>query len=229
MNVDLPPREDEAPIEIETGPNPEAAVIWLHGLGADGSDFVPIIPELGLPRRAPLRFVFPHAPYRPVTINGGSLMRAWYDIAPAAQAFTQNASHLHEAEAMVRGWMAREFERGIAPERLVLAGFSQGGLLALQTGLHHPRPLAGLLVLSAPILAPEVLVAESTPAAREMPLFLAHGTEDPLIPFAIAEEACKKLRQHGFRVEWHSYDMPHSVSAEELRDLSRWLVAVLHL
>lgn len=226
--MDLRPHGD-TPIEIETAPNPSAAVIWLHGLGADGYDFVPLVPELGLPKQPGVRFVFPHAPYRPVTINAGYLMRAWYDIAPGGRLFEQNAEHIREAEALVRELIARELARGIAPERIVLAGFSQGALVALHTGLRYPRPLAGLLILSAPITDPATLIAASEPPAREVPIFLAHGTEDPLIPYALAEEAHQALLQQGFRVEWHSYCIGHSVSTEETRDISRWLARVLDL
>lgn len=226
--MDLRPHDD-TPIEIETAPNPSAAVIWLHGLGADGYDFVPLVRELGLPKPPGVRFVLPHAPYRPVTINAGQIMRAWYDIAPGGQVFVQNAEHLREAEGLVRALIAREHARGIAPERIVLAGFSQGGLVALHTGLRFPHPLAGLLILSAPITDPLALIAASLPSARQVRIFLAHGTEDPLIPYALAQEARQALLQQGFRVEWHSYCIGHSVSSEEARDISRWLAGVLGL
>ncbi len=223
------PHNDDTPVEIETAPNPSAAVIWLHGLGADGYDFVPLVRELGLPKRPGVRFVFPHAPYRPITINAGCLMRAWYDIAPGGRVFVQNAQHIREAEVLVREWIARERVRGIVPERLVLAGFSQGALVALHTGLRYPYPLAGLLILSAPVTDTTALIAASQPSARKVPVFLAHGTEDPLIPYDLALQAHQALVREGFRVEWHSYSLGHSVGTEEMLDISRWLASVLDL
>lgn len=227
--MDIRPRDD-APLEIETAPNPSAAVIWLHGLGADGYDFVPVVSELGLPRTPGVRFIFPHAPYRPVTLNGGYLMRAWYDLAPGEHGgFLQNAAHIRESEEQIRALIGRESQRGIPPAHLVLAGFSQGGLVALTTGLHHPQRLAGLLILSAPITEPEVLAAEAHPANVDIPIFLAHGTEDPLVPFSLAQRAFRVLLGRGFKVGWHTYCIGHTVSTEEIRDIAKWLRATLAL
>lgn len=224
--MDFRPRDD-APLEIETAPNPSAAVIWLHGLGADGYDFVPVVSELGLPESPAVRFVFPHAPYRPVTLNGGYLMRAWYDLAPGEHGFLQNAAHIRESEEQVRALIGRESQHGIPPARIVLAGFSQGGVVALATGLHHAQRLAGLLILSAPITEPEVLAADAHPANADVPIFLAHGTEDPLVPFSLAQRAFQAFSERGFNIGWHTYCIGHTVSAEEIHDIAEWLRGVL--
>jgi phospholipase/carboxylesterase len=218
---------DEAPIEIETGRWPTASVLWLHGLGADGHDFVPIVPALGLPAEPAVRFVFPHAPYRPVTLNGGYVMRAWYDIGPGTNGFTQNRTHLDEAEAALRALVAREAGRGIDTRRIVLGGFSQGATVALQTGLRFGQPLAGLLILSVAAAHAAELAAGVHPANAATPLFLAHGSADPLVPFALGCAAHAALAAAGLTVEWHSYPMGHSVCPEEIRDIGRWLSARL--
>jgi phospholipase/carboxylesterase len=214
-------------IEIETGPSPTAAIIWLHGLGADGHDFVPIVPELHLPSTPAVRFVFPHAPERPVTLNGGYVMRAWYDIGLSDRGFFQNAEHLCEAEAIVVAYVARELTRGVSEERIVLAGFSQGGNVVLHAGLHHPCRLAGLMVLSAPVPDAAALVAQAAPANRTTPVFLAHGTEDTVAPYALGQQLAASLQQAAIPVQWCSYRMPHSVCPEEIADLSTWLRRVL--
>jgi phospholipase/carboxylesterase len=217
----------EPPIEIETAPRPVASIIWLHGLGADGQDFVPVVSELDLPRAPALRFVFPHAPYRPVTLNGGYVMRAWYDIAITSHGFSQNPDHLRESEAIVRALIARENERGIPTPRIVLAGFSQGGAVVLHTGLRLSQPLAGILVLSAPVPQVAELMTEIDPANAAAPVFLAHGTADSLVPFSLAEKIRARLQQGGLPLEWHAYPMEHSVCPEELKDIARWLHRVL--
>jgi phospholipase/carboxylesterase len=214
-------------IEIETGPSPTAAIIWLHGLGADGHDFVPIVPELRLPSTPAVRFVFPHAPERPVTLNGGYVMRAWYDIGLTDRGFFQNAEHLREAETIVAAYVARELARGVPEERIVLAGFSQGGNVVLHAGLHHPRRLAGLMVLSAPVPDAAALMAQAVPANRATPVFLAHGTEDTVAPYALGQQLAASLQQAAVPVQWRSYRMPHSVCPEEIADLSTWLRQVL--
>ncbi len=208
-------------IEIETGKNPTASVIWMHGLGADGNDFAPIVRELDLPGM-PIRFVFPHAPMQPVTINGGMVMRAWYDISDAT-ARREDESGVRASQALIEALIAREKDRGIIPERLVLAGFSQGGAIALQTGLRHPDRLAGIMALSTYLPLAEKLPAEASAANRELPVFMAHGTFDPVIPFARAAQSRDLLRSTGYAVEWHEYPMPHSVNAEEVRDIGAWL------
>jgi len=217
----------DAPIEIETARNPRAAVIWLHGLGADGNDFVPIVPELRLPRTLAVRFVFPHAPHRPVTVNGGYVMRAWYDMGVVERDFHQEPAHIDESVATVHALVRRETQRGIDTRRIVLAGFSQGGVIALHAGLLLPEPLAGLLVMSAPMPYVDALLARATPASADVPLFLAHGVHDPMAPYALAEQTWKALRANGRRVEWHSYPIEHTVSLEEIGAIGRWLVKVL--
>ena len=203
-------------IEVETGPAPRAAIIWLHGLGADGHDFEPIVPELSLPPATAVRFVFPHAPIQAVTINGGARMRAWYDIGHDGR---QDAAGIRASQSRVEALIARERGRGVAAHRIVLAGFSQGGAIALQTGLRHPDPLAGVLALSTYLPLADTLEKEASAAARDVPIFMAHGVEDPLIPLARAAQSRDRLSALGYRVEWHEYPMPHSVCAEEIRDI----------
>lgn len=221
------PGLSDPPIEIETAPQPVASVIWLHGLGADGQDFVPIVQELNLSQFPGLRFVFPHAPYRPVTINGGHVMRAWYDIGVNERGFFQNLDHLRESEAMVQALIRRENERGIAPARVVLAGFSQGGAVVLHAGLRFTQSLAGILVLSAPVPQVAELVIAADPANAATPVFQAHGTGDDVVPFSQAENTRATLQHGGVPLEWHAYPMAHSVCAQELRDIVRWLRRVL--
>ena len=218
---------DSAPIEIETGPQPDASIIWLHGLGADGSDFEPIVPELGLSGSPAVRFVFPHAPYRPVTVNGGHVMRAWYDIAIDGRGFRQDETHIRDSEQILRNLIAQERERGIDSRRIVLAGFSQGAAVALHTGLRYPEPLAGIMALSMPVPLPERIAAELNPANARVPVFLAHGTQDHVVPFPMGEYGHRLLNQIGLPVEWHSYSMDHTVSREEVADIRAWLERVL--
>lgn len=217
----------DVPVVVETAPNPSAVVIWLHGLGADGNDFVPIVPELGLPRTLPVRFVFPHAPMRPVTINGGYVMRAWYDIANTERGFAQNPSHIAESVEILHELIAREHERGVATSRIVVAGFSQGGAIALHGALRFAQPLAGVVALSAPTPYIEELLREAAPANAALPIFLAHGLYDQMVPFAYGERARAQLLAHHRSVEWHAYSMEHSVNLEEMRDIGRFLVKVL--
>ena len=212
-------------IEIETAKNPAASIIWLHGLGADGNDFAPIVPEIRLPRLA-IRFVFPHAPVQPVTINGGMRMRAWYDIADGANR-REDERGVRASQVLIETLIGREKERGTAARRLVLAGFSQGGAIALQTGLRHPERIAGIMALSAYVPVAEELSAEASPANRDVPIFMAHGSYDPVIPLAQAERSRKLLESLGYPVEWREYGMPHSVCPEELADIGAWLVKVL--
>ena len=212
-------------LEIETGPSPRAAVIWLHGLGADGHDFEPIVPELGMPAAPAVRFVFPHAPLQPVAINRGAVMRAWYDVTGDGR---QDAEGIRASQVRVEALIARERARGIAARSIVLAGFSQGGAMALQTGLRHPERLAGILALSAYLPLPETLEGEVSQANRDVPIFMAHGTEDPVIPLSWAMRSRDRLIALGYAVEWHEYPMPHSVCAEEIADIGRWLRAVLN-
>jgi phospholipase/carboxylesterase len=212
-------------IEIETGKNPAASVIWLHGLGADGNDFAPIVPELRLPKAA-IRFVFPHAPVQPVTINGGMRMRAWYDITDGAIR-REDERGVRASQVLIETLIAREKKRGTKAERLVLAGFSQGGAIALHTGLRHPERIAGIMALSTYVPVAEKLSAEASAANRHVPIFMAHGTHDPVIPLARAEQSRGLLESLGYPVEWHEYGMPHSVCPEELADIGTWLWKVL--
>lgn len=213
----------DPPVEVETGPAPAASIIWLHGLGADGHDFEAVIPELQLPVEPALRFVFPHAPYRPVTINGGYVMRAWYDIAMGGNGFEQNADHIRESAKILQGLIEIEIRRGIAADHIVLAGFSQGGAIALHAGLRYPAPLAGIMALSAPVPFAEELMAEVHPANAALPIFMAHGTDDQMIPFDSARRAHELMVARGLHPEWHAYDMGHTLVPEEIRDIARWL------
>jgi len=212
-------------LEIETGVAPDAAVIWLHGLGADGHDFEPIVPELGLHDRA-IRFVFPHAPVRPVTINGGMQMRAWYDIKDNAIR-REDESGVRQSQSAVEALIAREKQRGLAASRLVLAGFSQGGAIALQTALRHPERLAGILALSTYLPLADLLPAEASAANRGLPIFMAHGSADPVIQIPKAVASREALQSLGYPIDWHEYRMPHSVCAEEILHIAAWLRAVL--
>jgi phospholipase/carboxylesterase len=213
-------------IQLETGRDPAASVIWLHGLGADGRDFVPIVGELDLPA-APIRFVFPHAPVQPVTINNGMRMRAWYDIVADDLARREDERGVRASQGLVEALVARERERGIPAARIVLAGFSQGGAIALQTGLRHAERLAGIMALSTYVPISATLEAERNPANADVPIFMAHGTQDPIIPLAHARRSRELLERLGYPVEWHEYVMPHSVSPHEIQDIGAWLRRVL--
>ncbi|MBV9890927.1 MAG: carboxylesterase [Rhizobacter sp.] len=215
-------------IEHETAPSPGAAVIVLHGLGADGNDFVPVAHELELAPVGPVRYVFPHAPTRPVTINGGYVMRAWYDILGLdTRELREDERGLRESQALVEALIEREKERGIPAARIVLAGFSQGCAMTLMTGLRYRERLAGLVGLSGYLPLAAKTVGERHEANREVPIFLAHGSGDPVIPIARARQSRDALVAMGHAVEWHEYAMPHSVCAAEIVDLNRWLLRVL--
>jgi len=214
-------------IEIETTVSPIASIIWMHGLGADGHDFVDIVPELGLPARPGVRFVFPHAPMRPVTINGGYVMRAWYDIRDAGGVRREDPAGVRASQKSIEALIQREKERGVPASAIVLAGFSQGGAMALHTGLRHGERLAGVMALSCSLPLADTLAVEAAPANRDVPIFMAHGTRDPTIPMARALRARETLTGLGYRVEWREYSMPHSVCPEEIRDIATWLGRVL--
>jgi phospholipase/carboxylesterase len=214
-------------LEVETAPSPAATVIWLHGLGADGYDFVDIVPALRLPGTPAVRFVFPHAPMRPVTINQGMVMRAWYDVRNDAGARREDEPGVRESQRRIDALIAREKARGVSASRLVLAGFSQGGAMALQTGLRHPERLAGVMALSCFLPLPDTLAAEASAANRDVAIFLAHGVHDPLIPLARARHAHEALTGLGYRVEWRDYPMPHAVCDAEIRDIAAWLARIL--
>ena len=214
-------------IEHETGARPDASVIVLHGLGADGNDFVPIVEELALPPRSAIRFVFPHAPVRPVTVNGGYPMRAWYDISGADLTDRADLEGVRTSAAQVDALIVRERTRGVAASRVVLAGFSQGGAIALYAGLRHAERLAGIVALSTYLIGGDALEAERAPANRDVPIFMAHGTQDPVVRFQWGEASRRQLEQLGHRVEWHAYPMPHSVVWEEIEALAAFLARVL--
>jgi phospholipase/carboxylesterase len=211
-------------IEITTGDEPALSVLWLHGLGADGHDFEPIVPELSL--RIPVRFVFPHAPVRPVTINGGMAMRAWYDILGFDRHAREDAAGIRASAAGVTWLIDRELERGMRSERIVLAGFSQGGAIALHTALREPRPLAGVLALSTYLPLAASVTAERSSANAGLPIFMAHGTADNVLPLSLAETSRDALQALGYLVEWHAYPMAHSVCMEEVRAIAAWLSAL---
>jgi phospholipase/carboxylesterase len=214
-------------LEVETAPSPRATVIWMHGLGADGYDFVDIPPMLRLPESLAVRFVFPHAPMQPVTINDGMVMRSWYDIRPDGGGRREDAAGLRQSQRYVEALIAREKARDVPPARVVLAGFSQGGAMALQTGLRYPERLAGIMALSCYLPLADLVAAEASPANRDVPIFLAHGTHDPLIPLARARRSYENLTGLGYRVEWHDYPMPHSVCDAEIQDIGAWLARIL--
>ena len=217
-------------VEIETRPQPAAAVIWMHGLGADGNDFAPIVPELDLRGLPGIRFVFPHAPMQAVTINNGYVMRAWYDVTMAdleGKSRKPDEKGVRASQAAVDKLIARENARGIERRRIVLAGFSQGGAIALHTGLRYSDRLAGIMALSTYLPLAESLPADAAAANRDVPIFFAHGTYDPVIPLAMATSSRDKLLEQGYRVEWHEYPMQHSVCAEEVAAIGAWLRTVL--
>jgi len=214
-------------VEIETGANPTAAVIWLHGLGADGHDFEPIVPELVRPGERALRFVFPHAPIRPVTLNGGYAMRAWYDIVSLERRGPEDESGIRASQAAIDTLIRRENARGIAANRIVLAGFSQGGAMALFAGTRYAEKLAGIMGLSCYLLLANRFAAERAAANQSTPIFLGHGTQDPIVAPVLGEQARATLEAAGYAVEWHAYAMPHSVCPQEVADIAQWLRAVV--
>ena len=214
-------------IQLDTGPNPTVSVIWLHGLGASGDDFVPIVGELDLAGLPAIRFIFPHAPTMAVTVNNGYMMRAWYDIIGADLTRREDESGLRASQAMVEQLIAQEKARGVAAGRIVLAGFSQGCAMTLQTGLRHPEKLAGLLCLSGYVPLNATVDAERHPANQDTPIFLAHGRGDQVIPILRAEQSRDLLRSLGYDIEWHEYMMAHSVCQEEVEDISAWFRRVL--
>lgn len=214
-------------IEIETGDQPAASIIVLHGLGADGNDFVPVAEELNLGSVGPVRFVFPHAPTRPVTINGGHVMRAWYDILGTELTRREDEQGLRESQATVEALIAREKSRGVPASRIVVMGFSQGCAMALQTGLRHEERLAGIVGLSGYLPLADQTATERHAGNHEVPIFMAHGTHDPVVPFERGTASRDALQSLGYQIEWHEYAMPHSVCTPEIADLNRWLLRVL--
>ncbi len=214
-------------IQIETAPNPSAAVIWLHGLGADGNDFAALVPELDLSGCPAIRFIFPHAPSMPVTINGGYVMPAWYDIRGADLTSRQDEAGIRASEQAIAALIAREIARGIPAKNIVLAGFSQGCAMALHTGLRFPQALAGIMALSGYLPLAEHFAVERAPANAHTPIFMAHGNQDPVVDPARGAASRDLLKRLGYPVEWHSYPMPHSVHPHEVADIAIFLTRVL--
>ena len=216
---------DESAVEIVTGSEPpQGSVIWLHGLGADGHDFEPIVPELRLPAELGLRFVFPHAPVRPVTINGGMAMRAWYDIVTLDRDGPVDEAGILDSAAILDRFIARELDRGVAANKIVVAGFSQGGAIALHSGLRSEEQLAGIMGLSTYMPLRSNFADEVQ--ATDIPIFMAHGTLDPVLPMFLGRDSADLLIDHGFKIEWHDYPMAHAVCTEEINDIRNWLLSI---
>jgi phospholipase/carboxylesterase len=211
-------------VEVLTGPEPRNTVIWLHGLGADGHDFEPVVPILGMERVEATRFIFPHAPVRPVTLNAGMRMRAWYDIRGLQLSRDQDEAGILASARQVQALIRRENQRGISSKRIVLAGFSQGGAMAVYVAARYPERLAGLMALSAYLLFPERLEQERHPSNASTPVFVGHGTMDPTVPIVLGKDLASRLGDLAHPVSWHQYPIPHSVSQEEIADIGNWLV-----
>jgi phospholipase/carboxylesterase len=218
-------------IELQTGSNPQRCVIWMHGLGADGNDFVPIVQELRLDNFPGIRFVFPHAPMQPVTINNGYVMRAWYDVKWGdleGQSKQADEKGVRTSQAAIAALIEEEKrENGTAADKIVLAGFSQGGAIALQAGLRYPEKLAGVMALSTYLPLHESFTKEATAENRRTPIFMAHGAQDGVVPYAMGKLSRDVLVQADYDVEWHEYPMQHSVCLEEINDVAAWLRRVL--
>jgi len=214
-------------VELQTSPNPTVSVIWMHGLGADGNDFVPIVKELDLTGLPGIRFVFPHAPMLPVTINGGRMMPAWYDIWATEFGRDDDEETIRASQADINALIEREKERGIATDKILIAGFSQGCAMTLQTALRHPEKLGGLLCLSGYLPLESSFEAERSDANKTTPIYYAHGIGDQVIPITRAQQSLAVLQKAGYDVEWHEYNMPHSVCMEEIIDISSFLKKVL--
>ena len=212
-------------LELNTGANPKGSIIWMHGLGADCWDFVSIVKELGLPDDLPLRFIFPQAPTRPITINNGQVMPGWYDISMAELHRKPDEAGVRQSQAAIEQLIAREIERGIPADKIILAGFSQGGAIALQTGLRCREALGGIMALSTYLTLDDSLAAEATIANANIPILRAHGTQDPLIPLSLAVASRTKMEARGYKVEWREYPMPHSLCMEEVEDIGVWIQA----
>jgi phospholipase/carboxylesterase len=211
-------------VVVETGPNPTFSIIWMHGLGADGHDFEPLVPELleaGMPS---LRFVFPHAPVRPVTINNGYQMRAWYDIIGIDRRSAEDFEGIAASAAAIEALIENENQSGVPTNRIAIAGFSQGGAMALHIATRHPEKLAGVIALSCYLPQARELATARHPANQSTPIFMAHGTQDPVVPYPLGDESCQFLKASGYNVEWHAYPMPHALCAPEVSDLRAWLV-----
>jgi phospholipase/carboxylesterase len=212
-------------VEVQTGPSPTGSVIWLHGLGADGHDFEPVVPELHLPEDLELRFVFPHAPMRPVTINGGMEMRAWYDIVSLDTEGRADESGIRESSAILAKLIEAEQQRGIDVSRIVIAGFSQGGAIAIQTVLAWKEKLAGLMALSTYLPLPKMIESEHV-GDTSLPVFMGHGSFDPMVTLQMGQHARDQLQTLGYSVDWHEYPMAHGVCPQEITDISAWLQSI---
>jgi len=204
-----------------------SSIIWMHGLGADGNDFVPMVPELRLPISLNVRFVFPHATMRPVTWNNGYVMRAWYDIKALGLKAEEDASGIHQSEQSIRRLIQHELDQGIAANKIVIAGFSQGGAMALQVALRYPQRLAGVMPLSTYLPLRDTLADEANVANKDIPILMCHGRQDPVVPYQLGDDSRKLLEAQGYVVDFRSYNMPHSVCAEEVADVSQWLQQIL--
>ena len=212
-------------ITLEVGKAPRHSIIWLHGLGADGEDFVPIAKEINLP--VAVRYIFPHAPQRPVTINNGYVMRAWYDILASDIASQPDSAGIRASQTAIAQLLTREIDRGIAPQNIYLAGFSQGGAMALHTGLRYPSQLGGIVALSCYLPMADTLAVEASLVSEHIPVFMAHGRDDPIISFSRAKASAEFLIKQRCQLEWHEYPMPHSVCPEEIRDIESWMLRQL--
>lgn len=219
--------ESEESVVLEPAATADAAVIWLHGLGADGHDFVPIVDELRLPSTMAVRFIFPHARPRPVTINNGFVMRAWYDITGLGPDRKEDDAGIRESAGVVNGYIEQQNARGVATERIVIAGFSQGGAIALQASLRYPKRLGGVMALSTYLPLQTSVAAEAAPANKDVPILMCHGLRDQMVPATLGKASRDVLTSLGYKIEWQSYPMEHSVCMEEVHDISRWLQACL--
>ena len=215
------------PLEVETGDSPIASVIWLHGLGANGFDFLPIVDELAVARLPPTRFIFPHAAEQPVTLNGGYVMPSWYDIIGLHAGAPEDEAGIRTSLAYLDRLIENELQRGVISQRIVLAGFSQGGNIALNSALRYPQPLAGALILSSYLGLKDRLAADASPTNHALPIFMAHGTADDIVPYTLAADSRALLTKLGYQVDWHEYAMPHTVCAQEVVDIGKWLASVL--
>ncbi len=211
-------------VEIDTGQAPDASIIWLHGLGADGHDFEPVVPQLDLPERLSVRFVFPHAPSMPVSLNGGYIMPAWYDVRHTDLGIEHDGPGIARSARQIRLLIEQEQMRGIEAGRIIVAGFSQGAAMALHVGLTHPEKLAGIIALSGYLLQPEHLESARSTANRGTPILMAHGVNDEVVPYGLGEKAQRTLSTWGYEVAWHAYPMAHHVCAEEIHAIGRWIV-----
>ncbi|MGD9107757.1 MAG: carboxylesterase [Gammaproteobacteria bacterium] len=210
-------------VEVKPKKPPVLTVIWLHGLGADGHDFAGIVPQLNLPDNLPIKFIFPHAPLRPITINNGYVMRGWYDIKDLSNLANEDEAGIHDSAGKIVALIEREQQLGMPSDKIILAGFSQGGAMALYVGLRYPEKLAGIIALSAYLPLHNLLPTEISKANCDLSIMMAHGTGDPLLPISFATASRDFLIKHGYQVEWHDYPMQHTVCAQEINDISQWL------